>query len=73
MNVDPGGIDAVLDAQWTILVDGSLELLEEFGLRDDLLHTAFEDPKLFGKIPHGYSLAVSILAHDNEPKIPSSA
>jgi hypothetical protein len=71
VNIDPGRIDAILDSERTIFADGALELLEEFGLRDNLLHPALEDPELFGDIPHRYSLPVSIVAMGNEPEIRS--
>ena len=53
VDVDPGRVDAVLDAQRAVLADRAFELLEEFGFGDDLLDPAFQDRKLFGDIPHG--------------------
>ena len=52
VHVDAGRVDAVLHAQRAVLADRPLQLLEEFGLRDDLLDPAFQDRKLFGDIPH---------------------
>ena len=52
----PVGSMPYLTRKRAILADRSLELLEEFGLGDDLLHAAFEDPELLGDFPHRDSL-----------------
>ena len=52
VDVDPGRVDAVLDAEGPVLADRSLQLLEEFVLGDDLLDPAAEDLELFVDVPH---------------------
>jgi hypothetical protein len=69
VDVDAGRVDAVLDPERAVLADGSLELLEEFGLRDDLLHAALEDVELFGDLLHAYPLDESV-NHGGDPAWP---
>ena len=52
VNIDTGGIDAVLDAKRAVFADRPVELFEEFGFRDDLVDSALQDRKLFGDVPH---------------------
>ena len=56
MNVNAGGVDAVLDAEGLAGLDAALELLTQLGLRLDLVNTAADERQLFLNRFHRYVL-----------------
>ncbi len=59
MDVDPGRVDPILDAQGLSCRDGALQLAAELRLRDDLLDTSTEEFPLFGNTPHGFDRSLA--------------
>ncbi len=52
MDVDPGGVDAVLDAQGLAGLDAPGQFADQFVARLDLLDSAFDQDQLFGNACH---------------------